>query len=73
MDQSKITLDTAPKMLDPRKELDKLKLGDLAADVLQMSINKLLVNLRFLDAAMNRLRPVPGRFRIFGIVTSQHA
>ena len=58
MDQSKITLDTAPKMLDPRKELDKLKLGDLAADVLQMSINKLLVNLRFLDAAMNRLRPV---------------
>ena len=33
------------------------KLEKLAADVLRLSRNQLLVNLRFLDAALSRLEP----------------
>ena len=35
------------------------KLAKLAADVLRLSRNQLLVNLRFLDAALSRLEPRP--------------
>ena len=35
------------------------KRNKLAADVLRLSRNTLLVNLRFLDAALNRLEPLP--------------
>ncbi len=40
-------------------ETKEQKLEQLAAEVLRLSRNQLLVNLRFLDAALSRLEPIP--------------
>ena len=40
-------------------EEQNAKLHNLAADVLRLSRNTLLVNLRFMDAALSRLEAVP--------------
>jgi len=36
-----------------------IQLNELAADVIKLSRNQLLVNLRFMDAALSRLEPMP--------------
>ncbi len=40
----------------------QIRMAELARDILVLSRNTLLVNLRFLDAAVSRLEPVPNPF-----------
>ncbi|MDE6724863.1 MAG: hypothetical protein K2J79_04585, partial [Ruminiclostridium sp.] len=41
------------------EEEKKLKTEKIAAEILQMSKNKLLVNMRFMDMSLNRINPSP--------------